>query len=454
MKGARWAALVVALALPYRGRAAGPIPEALSLDQALERLDAQNLTLAQARSRAAEARAMARQAMAAFLPTVGASGSYVRNNAAAAISIGALLDSIEGGLNRTSPTPVHLDRSRLPTNETVIQPIEAFTGSGSVRVPIFAANAYSDYAAAKQAAEAATASAESARLQVRASFIQAAWLAGAMEDTVTASERALAVAKEHEESAARAVQAGNSPPLTHLQAQTEVVRRESDLARTMADRERSWLALGILLGKAEPVRVALPPVRDELPPDVEAQVRDALERRPEIRVQEASVASARAQLDSAWWRLAPQVAGNFSAFASTVAFPTGEKTGWTASAVLTWPLYDGGLSSGKRAQAQAQIIETEAALQAQRLEVGRDVRDAARDLDVARERLQLAQKQKSLAEEAAASARRLFGAGLASSLDVLDANDRLYQADVGLADAKARVGTARAALDRATGGLL
>lgn len=56
-----------------------------------------------------------------------------------------------------------------------------------------------------------------------------------------------------------------------------------------------------------------------------------------------------------------------------------------------------------------------------------------------------------LAGEAAATARRGFAAGISSSLNVLDANDRLYQSEVGLADARARLGIALAVLDRAAG---
>jgi outer membrane protein TolC len=65
--------------------------------------------------------------------------------------------------------------------------------------------------------------------------------------------------------------------------------------------------------------------------------------------------------------------------------------------------------------------------------------------------MRLADRQKELASEAAASARRSFEAGVASSLDVLDANDRLYVADVAVADARARLGVAEVALSRAAG---
>jgi outer membrane protein TolC len=118
---------------------------------------------------------------------------------------------------------------------------------------------------------------------------------------------------------------------------------------------------------------------------------------------------------------------------------------------LTWQLYDGGLRYGRARQAEGAIAGARAAAEAQRVEVVQQVQDAARDVAVATERLKLAQDQVKLAGEAAGTARRGFAAGISSSLDVLDANDRLYQSEVGLADASARLGIALATLDRAAG---
>ncbi|HEX7623254.1 MAG TPA: TolC family protein, partial [Anaeromyxobacteraceae bacterium] len=87
----------------------------------------------------------------------------------------------------------------------------------------------------------------------------------------------------------------------------------------------------------------------------------------------------------------------------------------------------------------------------QRLAVVQEVEDAARDVAVAAERLGLAEDQARLAAEAAATARRGFAGGVAGSLDVRDANDRLFQSEVGLAEARARLGGALASLDRAAG---
>ncbi len=448
-------ALVLQAAVPLPARAAGAAegPAPISLDEALRQLDAQNYSLAQARARADEARSLVRQARSGFLPVANVGVSYVRNNDGASISFDPLLDAIEGGLQSATGRPITLERTNVPA-EQVIQPLEAFTGSASVRVPLFAANQFLDWKAAKEGTGVAEASLESVRLQLRAALVQAAWWSGAAAEVAAASERALLIAQEHERSAARNVEAGISPPLSRLQAQTEVVRRESDVARTRAERERAWLALGVLLGKAEPVRVTLPESAESRPLGPDALVKDALGRRPEIRSWEASIRAGELQLDSALWRHAPQLAIGFSAMASTTPFVTGESYAWRATADFTWTLYDGGFRYGKRDQAEAQLAGARAALEAQRVEIGQQVRDASRDVAVAEERLRLAVRQKELAQEVHGNAKRLFDAGLASSLDVLDANDRLYQAEVGLADARARLGMAKVALDRATGALL
>ncbi len=134
-----------------------------------------------------------------------------------------------------------------------------------------------------------------------------------------------------------------------------------------------------------------------------------------------------------------------------MAFPTGDKAGWRASVDLSWAVFDGGFRSAKRRQAEAALAGAEAALRAARIAVSQEVLDAVRELELARERLRLGLRQAELAKEAYASARRSYEAGLVGSLDALDANLRTYQAAVGLAEAKARVGVASAALERAVG---
>jgi outer membrane protein TolC len=412
---------------------------ALTLDQALAELDSQSPTLVQARGRVADARALATQAAVPLLPTLVAAGGYTRNSADAIVDLSKL--PLAG-----------LPAGALPSGPLVIQPLGVWTVSGSLRVPLIVPNAWADWAAAQRAADSIGATAESARLQLRASLAQAAWAAAAAEEIVAASERALTVAEEHQRSAARSVTAGTEAPLSVLKAETEVVKRQSDLAQARANRERSHLALGVLLGKTEPLRVLLPPIAGgETPQPVESLVAEALQARPEIVAQEAQIRAARAQVTSARLRWLPQISGSGAVFAADVPYPTGKKEGWRLTLDALWPLYDGGLAGGKRDQAQADLLTARAAAEAQRLNVIQEVQDTRRDVSVAGERLRLAEQQRDLATAAAASAKRTFEAGVASSLDVLDANDKLYQADVGMADAHGRLGIARVALDRALG---
>jgi outer membrane protein TolC len=407
---------------------------ALTLDQALAELDSQSPTLVQARSRVAEARALATQAAVPLVPTVVAAGGYTRNSADARVDF--------------SGTPL----AAIHPGALVIQPLGVWTVAGTVRVPLVIPNAWADWSAAQRAADAVEATAESARLQLRALLAQAAWAAAAAEEIVAVSERAVTVADEHQRSAARGVTAGTEAPLAVLKAETEVVKRQSDLAQARANRERSHLALGVLLGKTEPLRVLLPPVAGgEVPQQLESLVAEALQGRPELVAQEAQIRTARAQRTAARLRWLPQISGSGTVFAADVPYPTGKKEGWRLTLDALWPLYDGGLASGKRDQAEAVLVTARAAAEAQRLSIVQEVQDTRRDVSVAGERLRLAEQQRDLATAAAASAKRTFEAGVASSLDVLDANDKSYQADVAMADARGRLGIARVALDRALG---
>jgi outer membrane protein TolC len=184
---------------------------------------------------------------------------------------------------------------------------------------------------------------------------------------------------------------------------------------------------------------------------VDALVERALARRPEVVAQAALVEAAEAQVRSAWARLAPQVSASASGTVQDVPLPTQENYGWRAVLELSWTLYDGGFRYGKRREADAALDRARAAAEAQRLAVHQEVADGVRDLGVAGERLRLAEKQRGLAADAAGTARRSFDAGVASSLDVIDANDRLYLAEVGLAEARARLAAARIAIARALG---
>ena len=428
MPGLRVATAIVLLhAAPALAADARTLP----LDEALRTLDGQSLTLRQARSRLTEASGIARQVLAGTLPTLTATGGYTRNSAAAQVTLPPITGAPVGGI--------------------VIQPLDAWAAGGTLRVPIVVPTIWAEVAAARRAEESTAATIEAIRLDVRRTFIQVAWTGAAGEEMVAATERAVASADEQARSAQRALDAGTGVPLSVLQAKTEAVRRRSDLVRVRAELDRARLAAGVLLGVSEPLRILVPRAMPSSSQDARALVDEATTRRPELRATAAQVESAQDQLTAARLRWLPQLSASGSAFAQDVIYPTGQKDGWRVTLDLVWPLYDGGARYGRARQAEGAIEGAQAAQEAERLAVIQDVEDSVRDLRVAQERLDLAEQQVGLATEAATIARRGFAGGIASSLDVLDANDRLYQSEVGLADARARLGTALATVDRAVG---
>ena len=434
------AILAIFAVLAVAGPAAADDLCTLGLGQALDELDAKNFALAEARSRVAQARALVGQASSPLLPQVVAAGGYARNSDEAKVAIGNLFQAIG-----QSPPP------GFP-GTLYIQPLGAWTVSGSVKVPLLAPSAWADRAAAQRGDEAAVATAAAIRLQLRSVLVQAAWAASAAEEIVAASERAMQTAEEHRQMSARMVAAGEAAALSMLKADTELVKRQSDLVRARAELERSRLALGVLLGRSEPVRV-LPGTAPTSAAAAasEAMVAEALGQRPELQADAARIRVADAETLSARLRLLPQLSGSATLFASDMPYPTGKKNGWRLTLDATWPLFDGGYRSSKRAQAEAEGEGARASAQGQRLAIAQEVADAVRDVGVAAERVRLAERQCAFAAEAAASAKRTFEAGVAGSLDVLDANDRLYQADVALADARGRLGVAHAGLAKALG---
>ncbi|MBN2577226.1 MAG: TolC family protein [Deltaproteobacteria bacterium] len=414
----------------------------LSLAEALRMLESQSFVLAEAKSRVEQARALVGQATSPLLPQVAAAGGYVRNSDEAKVGFRETFGPIFSGIGQPMP-------EGMP-GTLYIQPIGVWTVSASAKVPLVVPSAWAERKAAERASEAAAASLGAVRLGLRAALAQAAWAAAAAEDVVAASERAVVLAEEHRRTSARMHEAGETAALSVLKAETEVVRRQSDLLRARADLSRARLAIGVLLGKSLPLRVLPDPVPDTAAPS-EILVREALEQRPEVAASLAKIRAADAWTLSARLRLLPQLSGSAAAFASDMPYPTGEKQGWRLTVDLMWPLFDGGYRGSKRAESAAEGQGARAAAEAQRLSIAQEVADAARDVQVAKERLRLAEQQAKFAAEAAASANRTFAAGVTGSLEVLDANDRLYLADVALAEARGRLGVASAALSKAVG---
>jgi multidrug efflux system outer membrane protein len=215
-------------------------------------------------------------------------------------------------------------------------------------------------------------------------------------------------------------------------------------------------AISILLGRNPgPVprghsifALVLPEIPSGLPSDV-------LERRPDIRQAEQILISANARIGAARALYFPAVSLTGSLGAASAGLSdlfTGPERIWSYGGSVTGPLFTAGNITGQVQQAEAALqgalMRYEAVIQ----NAFADVEDAlvvrrkTSDLLAAQDRLVRALKQYAYA------ARLQYEAGYSPYLAVLDAEQRLFQAELNLAQARASLCAAYVALYQATGG--
>ncbi len=190
----------------------------------------------------------------------------------------------------------------------------------------------------------------------------------------------------------------------------------------------------------------------EIPSGLPSQL---LERRPDIQRAEQQLVAANAQVGVAKARYFPQISltgsGGFESVALTALF-AGSNAFWSAALGAAQPVFTGGRLRSQVELAEAQRQEAE-------LTYGQTVQQAFREVSDAltgyRKRREFREQQELLLA-AAADARRLadirYQGGATSYLEVLDADTRLFVAELSLADAQLSELTEMVEIYRTLGG--
>ena len=125
----------------------------------------------------------------------------------------------------------------------------------------------------------------------------------------------------------------------------------------------------------------------------------------------------------------------------------------SAVAQFTMPLFEGGFAWSRTRQSRINVSRAEAQLEAQRRRILADVISRWNNKLATREVLVAANQQVAAAEMALRGTEREQGLGLRSTIDVLDAERDLQDAQISLASAQAEAAIADYALLAAVGGL-
>lgn len=365
-------------------------------------------------ARAADAETAAQRALVArsfFFPDVTVSAAYTRR------------------LNETIRT--------ISDRSVAIQRHDALSAQATVTQPLFYGGALPLYRQAKLEREAAALSADDERRLVGYEAAHAFLMVLSLEQVRGAAERRVELGRASVDDTRARAGAGLSSSNDVTRAELDLATAERELVRAGTDLTMARAELGALLNLE--IEGALAPPERLLaaalaPPATEADlVVLARDRRLDLKAGERRARALEQAAREPARRALPRVDFVAQYRVTNEAGLSGRTGDGYAGLVATWSLWDGGERGAERAA-------REAAARAGALEQDARTRLVARDVRRARTALLDAQAGQRLAAVAAEVGRRnvretveLYRQGLVRAFEMLDANARLFDAEVALA---------------------
>ena len=405
--------------------------QTLTLEEAL-RIAYDNAPTARiAQERVAEGTARVRMAEAAFYPQLGIASSYV-----------------------SSDNPVHafmfaLNQGKFSMQADVNNPPRADNWQLSAQAGMRLFSGGSDLAN-KRAASAAVQglrSVESAThnevgLQVLRSYLSVL----TAQQFVRAAEAAVAAFVSAEGVITSRVDAGTALKTDLLNIQVQRIQAEEQRLRAdnalLLAKEGLKFALGV-----DTLPYSEFSTLDQV--KIEETVASTQAQRPEVEASDAFAQAARSQLSAAKGSYLPSI----NLFATVDRYQGWEFDGtndnWTVGVNAQWSIFDGFLTRSRVREKRAGLKIAEEEARMTRLRTALELESARSSMLEATQRVAVMIQATELASESATLTRQRFEQGLMLTSQVIDAENALVQAEVGLAQAKADRLFAIASLRRA-----
>ena len=255
-----------------------------------------------------------------------------------------------------------------------------------------------------------------------------------------AAQASLTNAQTVQQAAEERLQNGLATLPDVLEARSAAAQAEYELQAIIGAQEIAQGNLGKSLGTTPTAPIHVQPLEQFTIPDTLADTVDqalnrAFEQRPDLMQQFAEVRSANARVKEAHAAYYPNVSLNASGggqgfYASQDSGPWVHRGDFAGGIGLsmTWPLFDGGARKSKLARAKADVLASEASVNAARDAIAEEVWRAYSNLRTAFRQRQSALALLSAAEQSYAAALESFNHGVRNLLDVTAAQRMLAQA--------------------------
>ncbi|MGH7435021.1 MAG: TolC family protein, partial [Polyangiaceae bacterium] len=396
-----------------------------------------------ARAQTDSARAQAEQSGAPLLPQVTATAQYQRSTGNFALRPGAV--------------PQVAGATIVQPNWTLNPQYDVWNFGLNATQLIYDFGQTSDkYRAALASVEASRFTEGSTRVQVVSSVRRAYFTARAMKDLVNVARETVDDQQKHLDQVQGYVSVGTQPLIALAQQKSALATARVQLITSQNNYETAKAQLnqaaGIATGTEYDVADDdLGPVDDEDQP-LEVLVSKAIAARPELAALERQRAAAQDTLSSARCGYGPTLQGTANATEAGIALDT-LVPNWNVGLLLTWPIFQGGLTKGAIHVAEASVETADAQRSLEELQVRLDVDSARLAVRAAKATIGAADEALTNAREQLRLAEQRYATAVGSIIELYDAQvayttaaAQVVQARYGLAAARAQL---LAALGRA-----
>jgi outer membrane protein TolC len=226
-------------------------------------------------------------------------------------------------------------------------------------------------------------------------------------------------------------QAGTNARIDVTRSLVELQTQQQRLSSLQADVRKQKIGLARLIGLPLDREITL---SDTLVsgepnlPDPAGIIQRAFEHRSDLKAAEAQVRAAEAALAAAHAERLPTISlnGNYGVIGPNPATTHGV---FAVTGSLNVPIYEGGRIKSDVQQAEATLHQRQAELADQRGTIEQQVRTALIDLETAAGQVRLARTNRDYANETLSEARDRFSAGVATTVEVIQAEEQVAGAE-------------------------
>jgi outer membrane protein TolC len=249
------------------------------------------------------------------------------------------------------------------------------------------------------------------------------------------------------------VDAGNKAPIEASRSLVELQTEQQRLRSQLGEVEKRHISLDRLIGLPLATRLQpqehLEALAHELPP-VEDLIRRSWSQRNDLKAAEEQLRAAEEARKAASAERLPSVSVS-GTYGLQGLNPTSGTSVFQASAGVKIPIFTGGRIEADVTQAEAVLKQRRAELADERGSVESDIRNAYIDLQVADERVGLAESNRNLAADTLRQSQDRFSVGVADSVEVVNSQQALAAADYEFVNSLFAQHTARITLAHAMG---